>query len=54
MYSANRASSAVDKDIRSFRDRYTMSSDARPSTTHAMRVSAYLNLYTPELDHQPA
>uniref|UniRef100_A0A8W8M8F0 DUF3719 domain-containing protein n=1 Tax=Magallana gigas TaxID=29159 RepID=A0A8W8M8F0_MAGGI len=37
VYSANRASSAVDKDIRSFRDRYTMSSDARPSTTHAMR-----------------
>ena len=39
MFSANRASSAVDKDIRSFRDRYTMPSDARPSTTHAMRVS---------------
>nr|XP_022314171.1 protein FAM149B1-like isoform X4 [Crassostrea virginica] len=37
VFSANRASSAVDKDIRSFRDRYTMPSDARPSTTHAMR-----------------
>ncbi|XP_048759814.1 protein FAM149B1-like isoform X2 [Ostrea edulis] len=37
VYSANRASSAVDKDIRSFKDRYTMPSDTRPSTTHAMR-----------------
>ncbi|XP_061191244.1 protein FAM149B1-like isoform X2 [Saccostrea echinata] len=37
VYSANRASSAVDKDIRSFRDRYPMPSDTRPSTTHAMR-----------------
>lgn len=51
MYSVNRVSSVVDKDIRSFRDRYIMSFDVRLSIIYVMRVSVNLNLYILEFDY---